>query len=108
MDLLVKGGKIVNADGITSACIGVDGGKIVAIASEASLPSADKTIDVAGKYVLPGVVDMHCHEDFVGKEEDGFAPWTKISKSEPMASALGGVTTVRAADSATRFVQMSP
>jgi dihydropyrimidinase len=94
MDLVVKGGQVVSPNGITSACIGIDDGKIVSIASEASLPSADRMIDATGKFVMPGVVDMHCHEDFAGKEEDGFAPWTKISRTEPMASALGGVTTV--------------
>lgn len=94
MDLIIKNGKIVSPTEIVSAAIGVDKGKIVAIASEAALPSADRTIDAGGKYVLPGVCDMHCHEDFPGKEEDGFAPWTKISKTEPMTAALGGVTTM--------------
>jgi dihydropyrimidinase len=94
MDLIVKNGKIVSPTGIISACVGVDKGKIVAITAEGSLPTAEKTIDAAGKYILPGVVDMHCHEDFPGKEEDGFAPWSKISRTEPMASAIGGVTTV--------------
>lgn len=94
MDLVIKNGKIVSPTGIISAAIGVDKGKIVDIATEASLPSAERTIDAAGKYILPGVCDMHCHEDFPGKEEDGFYPWTKISKTEPMTAALGGVTTM--------------
>ncbi len=94
MDLVIKNGKIVRPDGIISAGIGVDKEKIVAITTEGNLPAADKTIDAAGKYILPGVCDMHCHEDFPGKEEDGFAPWTKISKTEPMAAAIGGVTTM--------------
>ena len=94
MDLVVKNGKIVSPTGIVSAGIAVDKGKVVAIASEESLPSADKTIDAAGKYILPGVCDMHCHEDFPGSEEDGFAPWTKISRTKPQAATLGGVTTM--------------
>jgi dihydropyrimidinase len=93
MDLAIKNGKIVSPSGITAAAIGVDQGKIVTITSEANLPSSTQNIDAAGKYILPGVCDMHCHEDFPGKEEDGFAPWTKISKTEPQAAAIGGVTT---------------
>ncbi|GAI40505.1 unnamed protein product, partial [marine sediment metagenome] len=44
---------IVSPSGIASAGIGVDKGKIVAIASEEALPSADKTIDAKGRYVIP-------------------------------------------------------
>ncbi len=94
MDLAIKNGKIVTPCGIISAGIAVDKEKIVALASDESLPSADKTIDAGGKYILPGVCDMHCHEDFPGSEKDGFVPWTKISRTEPQAAALGGVTTM--------------
>jgi dihydropyrimidinase len=94
MDLVIKNGKIVSPTGIISVGIGVNHGKIVSIADKESLPTAEKTIDASGKYILPGVCDMHCHEDFPGKEEDGFAPWTKIARTEPQSAALGGVTTM--------------
>ncbi len=87
MDLVIKNGKIVNPTGIVSAAIGVDKGKIVAIANEEALPSADRTIDAAGKYVLPGVLDMHCHPC-------NFDPFALYVKSESQACALGGVTTL--------------
>jgi dihydropyrimidinase len=93
MELIVKGGKIVSPTGTYSAAIGVDGGKIVAIGNEHSMPSAKKVVDAGGNYLLPGVCDMHCHEDFPGTEKAGFAPWSKISRTEPQAGALGGVTT---------------
>lgn len=94
MDLVIKNGEIVSPTGIISAAIGINKGKIVQIATEASMPSSDATIDAKGRYILPGVCDMHAHEDFPGKEEDGYAPWAKIAKTEPMSAALGGVTTM--------------
>ena len=94
MDLVIKNGKVVSLGGIVSAAIGVHRGKIVDIAAETSLPSADTTIDTTDRYILPGVCDMHCHEDFSGSEEGGYAPWTKIARTEPQAAVLGGVTTM--------------
>ncbi|MDP6050196.1 MAG: amidohydrolase family protein [SAR202 cluster bacterium] len=93
MDLAIKNGKIVNAFGITEGNIGIKKGKIVAITAD-DLSGADKKIDARGKYIFPGVCDMHCHEDFSGTKEDGFQPWETISGTEPMAAALGGVTTM--------------
>lgn len=92
VDLVIKNCKIVSPTGIVFAGITVDKGKIVAIGSEESLPSADKTIDAGGKYILPGVCDMHCHPDF--EPCPPFNPWTKIARTEPQAAALGGVTTM--------------
>ena len=93
MDLVIKNGKIVNAFGVTEGNIGIENGKIAIIACD-ELPKSDKTIDATGKYIFPGVCDMHCHEDFPGKVEDGFSPWVSIARTEPMAAALGGVTTM--------------
>src|SRR3972149_373243 len=92
MDLIVTKGKIVSPSGITSAAIGIDNGRIVAIGAEEYMPSADKTIDAAGKYILPGVCDMHCHEEF--SPSPPYKPWSHISMTESEAAALGGVTTM--------------
>src|SRR5438128_1633657 len=61
VDLVVRGGTIVSSTGAMSAGIAVDGGVIVAIARDDALPEARETIDAAGKYVLPGVIDPHVH-----------------------------------------------
>lgn len=88
IDLTIKNGKIATSHGIFEAGIGVDKGEIVAIAKEANLPKADKTIDVAGNLILPGVMDAHTHFREPGKSErEDFESGTK-------AAAAGGVTTV--------------
>lgn len=92
MDLVIKNGKIVSPTGIASAAIGVDKGKIVAIASEEALPSADKTIDAKGRYVIPGLVDEHCHEDMPAQ-----LGWVRLEECytmETSAAVIGGVTTI--------------
>jgi dihydropyrimidinase len=93
MDLVIKNGTIVNSYGTMKANIGVKNG-IITIISKDEIAGAKKVIDATGKIIFPGVCDMHCHEDFPGKQEDGFEPWSSISKSEPAAAALGGVTTM--------------
>ncbi|MBI4320139.1 MAG: amidohydrolase family protein [Chloroflexi bacterium] len=93
MDLLIKNARIVSPAGITPGAIGIDQGKIVAIAAkETALPPAARTIDAAGQHVLPGVCDLHCHPDYLPSPP--FAPWDLISRTESAAAALGGVTTM--------------
>jgi dihydroorotase len=62
-DVLLKGGHVIdprnNVDAVRDVAIA--GGKIALVA--ASIPAADagKTIDVAGLYVTPGLIDIHTH-----------------------------------------------
>jgi dihydroorotase len=88
VDLVVRGGKIVSPHGIVAAGLAVQDGVIVAVADNEALPDARETIDAAGRYVIPGVVDPHVHFRSPGFEykED----WA----SGTAAAALGGVTTV--------------
>lgn len=62
-DLLLKGGRVMcpatGVDGIRD--VAIRGGKVAAV-EEAILPSAAReTVDVAGKLVLPGLIDTHGH-----------------------------------------------
>lgn len=57
VDLVIINGKIVSPIEIVSAGIAIDKEKIVAIAAPENLPPATQTIDAAGKYVLPGLID---------------------------------------------------
>ena len=67
MRILVKGGTVVTASGPVAADVLVDGERITALAApgtdvaDAWLADADKVINAAGKYVLPGGIDVHTH-----------------------------------------------
>jgi len=84
VDLAVKNAKLVSPRGVIEAGVAVKDGVVVAVARDIHLPSADRVIDAKGNYVLPGVLDGHCHI-FLPPE----TPATGMR-----AAAKGGVTTM--------------
>ncbi len=91
-DLLLKGGHVIDpangVDGVQD--VAVKGKAIAAVASDIPPAQAQKTINLAGYYVTPGLVDIHIHV------LPGYAGWLP-----PDAHALPyGVTTVVDAGSA--------
>jgi N-acyl-D-aspartate/D-glutamate deacylase len=63
LDMVVKGGKVVDGTGAPArdADIGVRAGRIVAIGDVDE--AAEQTIDADGRVVTPGFVDIHTHYD---------------------------------------------
>jgi N-acyl-D-amino-acid deacylase len=66
-DLVFRGGRVVDGTGNPwfAGDVAIRGGRIVRVGrlGEAELANARKVIDVAGKVVAPGFVDMHSHSD---------------------------------------------
>jgi N-acyl-D-aspartate/D-glutamate deacylase len=62
--LLLRGGQVVDGGGgpARAADVAVQGDKIVAVAPSLAGP-ADRVIDVTGRIVAPGFIDMHSHSD---------------------------------------------
>jgi len=89
VDTAIKNGRIVSPQGICSAGIGIKGEKIVAIAKDNELLQADKVIDAKENYVLPGLVDAHCHLDWPFDID-----LATHCKKETQAYGFGGVTTI--------------
>ncbi len=62
-DLLLRGGRVIDPardhDGI--ADVGIADGRIVAVAAGLPAEAARDVVDVAGKLVLPGMIDTHAH-----------------------------------------------
>jgi dihydroorotase len=86
-DLILRGGTIVNQDGIGLGDIGVVDGRIAAIGALGHA-SAGETVDCAGLHVLPGVIDsqVHFREPGATHKED--------LETGSRGAALGGVTSV--------------
>jgi dihydropyrimidinase len=87
--LLIKNGTIVTATDLYKGDVLVEGEKITVIGSALTMP-ADRVIDAAGKYVLPGGIDVHTHLDmpFGGSNSaDDFETGT-------IAAAFGGTTSI--------------
>lgn len=89
-DLIVKGGCVVSPSGRCMTDVAVKDGKIVALGNADDLGQAAKTIDAAGKYLLPGLIDPHVHiaAPFMGCT----GPLDFYSASK--CAALGGVTSI--------------
>ncbi len=91
---IIINGTVVSATGRTSGDVLVDGETVAAVLAPGQAAglgiTADDTIDAAGKYVIPGGVDIHTHMElpFGGTHaSDTFETGTT-------AAAWGGVTTI--------------
>src|SRR5947199_6235357 len=62
MSMLIKGGRVITAADDYVADVFVDDERISLIGEELDL-QADRVIDAAGKYLLPGCIDPHTHLD---------------------------------------------
>ncbi|HXJ22095.1 MAG TPA: amidohydrolase family protein [Polyangia bacterium] len=90
LDLVVRGGTVVTADGRQRADIGVADGRVAQIGG--SMTGA-REIDASDRFVLPGGVDPHVHlnvESLDPSEPD----WVDDYTSGSEAALAGGITTV--------------
>jgi dihydroorotase len=73
-DMLLKGGHVVDARNGISAVrdVAITGTQIAAVAANIPASQAKKTLDVAGLYVTPGLVDIHVHV-FAGEKIGTYA-----------------------------------
>ena len=84
-DLLLRGGTVVDpSQGIHDKMdVAISGGSIAHVAHSISESEADRTIDVTGKIVTPGLIDIHTHVFHPGR-----------SRNHPdIAGVWAGVTT---------------
>jgi allantoinase len=84
VDLIIRGGNVVRADGAHVNDIAIDAGKIVEVSPDISL-QAKETIDASGMFVFPGVIDSHVHFNEPGRTE-----WEGISTGSSALAAGGG------------------
>ena len=82
-DLLIQKGIVVTGSGVRKADIGIKGEKIVAVEPRLLEKEASRAINAAGKYVMPGVIDVHVHP--VYEDDLGGLSYT---------AAFGGTTTL--------------
>ena len=85
-DIVFKNGLVVTPSGVIEGGVAIVGEKIVAVGGDAFLPDTEREIDLAGKYLMPGVIDPECH---LGSHR----PLAEDFQSETRAAAAAGVTT---------------
>src|SRR2546430_16385574 len=87
MSVLIRGGRIITAADDYVGDIYVEGERISLIGEDLDV-QADKVIDAAGKYVLPGCIDPHTHLDM----PFGGAVTNDALESRQNPAAVGGPT----------------
>jgi len=84
---ILKGGRVYREGGFEVCDVAIAGGRVTAVAPGLEDAGA-RTVDCCGRYVLPGLVDIHVH-----LREPGFTAKETVA-SGTAAAAHGGYTTV--------------
>lgn len=89
LDLVIKAQRAYTPEGIRAVEVGIENGRIVAVAEYGAGLAGRETLEVPEDQVLlPGLVDTHVHVNEPGRTEwEGFESATR-------AAAAGGVTTI--------------
>src|SRR5258708_33617244 len=89
VDTVGRNGVVVRAAAVVEADVGIPGGVITALGR--GLGPARRELDAAGRYVMPGGIDTHCHFDQPMRDSvalaDDFPSGTE-------SAAHGGTTTL--------------
>ncbi|WP_038037295.1 allantoinase [Thermorudis peleae] len=83
-DVLIRGGQVVQPEGIAVADIAIADGQIVAVEPEIS-GAVREEIDARGLVVFPGVIDIHVHFN-----EPGRTTWEGLRTGSRAFAAGGG------------------
>lgn len=97
--LLIKNGTVLTMAGapIENGQVLVDNGRIVSVGRNISVPENCEIIDAKGGYIMPGIIDAHCH---LGMWEDGLgfegADGNEIT--DPATPQLRGIDAINPMD----------
>ncbi len=83
MIYFLTGGTVITGAGMRRADVGVRGDKVADVAPDLPRDGARRVIDVTGRYVMPGVIDVHVHPVYLDDVE-----------ASARCAAYGGTTTV--------------
>jgi dihydropyrimidinase len=82
-DFLIKNGLVVGPRNIKKLDLAIRDGRIAGMASDMQEGRAKDVVDAAGKYILPGLIDVHVHPVYVDSMEHC-----------SVLGAFGGITTM--------------
>jgi len=86
--MLIKNGNVVLKDGVKKLDILIKDKRVVSVAENIAPENGEEEIDCSGKYVFPGLIDMHVH-----LREPGFE-YKEDIESGSKAAVKGGFTQV--------------
>ena len=94
---LTNGRVILPQEIVTGKAVIVEGGKILGIADAGSLGASTGKIDVGGRYIAPGLIDVHTHgaldHTFNEPTAEAFASITEENVKHGVTSLLATIST---------------
>ena len=102
--LVLRGGRVWDGTGSAAraASVVITGNKIAAVlpASSTAWPKDARVIDVAGKTVMPGLIDLHTHIDYRTPGNSDARAWSRADGALRGVERLrfyieGGITSIR-------------
>src|SRR5437588_6985144 len=88
-DLVIRGGTIATAADTTLCDVGIKDGVVATLGKD--LAGGTREIDAAGRLVLPGAIDSHCH---IEQRSSAGVMCADDFYSATVSAAFGGTTTV--------------
>jgi dihydroorotase len=102
--IIIKGGHVIDPKNNINevADIAISDGKIVGIAKDIDAKQAVQVVDARGKYVTPGLIDIHVHVFFGTDPELGYSNGTEALSPDGFSFRTGVTTVVDAGSSGWR------
>jgi len=93
--LLLKGGHVVDPkNGVDAVMdVAVANGKVAAVAPAIEAAQAERVVNVAGLYVVPGLIDLHAHV-FIGTAPDSYLSNGDVGAHADSHAFRSGQTTI--------------
>ncbi len=93
-DLRVTNARVITPGGTIAGGVAANDGIIVGVGTESNLPDADREIDAAGNYLIPGFIDPHVHWGLSRYEYEYHEGLEHDFETETRGAVHGGVTSV--------------
>ena len=95
LDLVLRGGTVVTAEGQRQAEVGIRDGRVACLEDRADggVVTGAREIDASGRLLLPGGVDPHVHVHTEGLDP-GEPTWVDDYMSGSQAALAGGITSI--------------
>ena len=96
---LTNGRVVLPQEVVTGKAVIVEGDKIVGVADVGSLDAGVACVDVGGRYITPGLIDIHthgaCNHDFSDPTEEAYGAVTSENVKRGVTSLLATISTAR-------------
>ena len=101
--ILIKNGRVLTMAGepIENGQVLVENGKITAVGENLKAPEGCRVLDAGGGYIMPGIIDAHCHAGLV-EDGIGFEGMDENEATDPVTPQLRAIDAINPHDRSLR------